>query len=484
MPKPQVVENKEVASTINALPQPVVQQPDVIKIEEKPELLPSFQYASEKVDVTFIESKAAIKDVIFKAHQAYKLDLKYGFIFSDKDLVFKNTSKSSNMVVFEARDQNKKVIKRFDFSKTDYTIDLDIEIQNMSNLTIPINLSLYLAELDLSSKNVQSRYYDVTVSTNEKTSHYGANKDLNLPAVKYIGFRDRYFCVIAEPKESNYSGFIRKANSHLSDIGLSSQEISLPPGQRLVQKFRIYLGPQDLKLLNSINPSWGYLINYGTFDFIAQMILQTLEFLYKLVHNWGLAIIILSVLVYFILYPLTLKQMRSMKEMQLLQPKIEELRKAYKDNPQKLNKEIMELYKTHKVNPLGGCLPLILQMPIFFALYQVLMRYVFLKGARFLWITDLSEPDKLFTMPWSIPVLGNEFNILPIIMAIGMFVQQKMSMAGSATGSAAEQQKMMLVIMPIMFGVIFYHMPSGLVLYWFVNSALMLVYQLRMRTAK
>lgn len=484
MPKPQLVENKEVASTLNTIPQQAAQQPEVLKIEEEPELSPSLQYASEKVDVAFIESKAAIKDVVFKAHQAYKLDLRYGFMLSDKDLVFKNTSKSNNMVVFEARDQNKKVIKRFNFSKTDYVVDLDIEIQNMSKLALPISLPLYLGELDLSSKNVQSRYYDVTVSTNEKTGHFSANKDLSLSAVKYIGFRDRYFCVIVEPAESGYSGFIRKSNNHLSDIGLTSQEISLPAGQSLVQKFRIYLGPQDLKLLNSINPSWGYLINYGTFDFIAQMILQTLEFLYKLVHNWGLAIIILSVLVYFILYPLTLKQMRSMKEMQLLQPKIEGLRKAYKDNPQKLNKEIMELYKTHKVNPLGGCLPLILQMPIFFALYQVLMRYVFLKGARFLWIKDLSEPDRLFTMPWSIPILGNEFNILPIVMAIGMFVQQKMSMAGSASGSAAEQQKIMLVIMPIMFGVIFYHMPSGLVLYWFVNSALMLVYQLRMRGAK
>jgi YidC/Oxa1 family membrane protein insertase len=175
--------------------------------------------------------------------------------------------------------------------------------------------------------------------------------------------------------------------------------------------------------------------------------------------------------------------MRSMKEMQILQPKVEELRKAYKDNPQKMNKEIMELYREHKVNPMGGCLPLLLQMPIFFALYNALMRSVVLKGAKFLWIQDLSEPDRLIVLSKSLPLLGNELNILPIIMALGMFVQQKISSA-SASGASAEQQKIMLIIMPVMFGFIFYRMPAGLVLYWFVNSTLMLIFQLRMNRTK
>ena len=172
-----------------------------------------------------------------------------------------------------------------------------------------------------------------------------------------------------------------------------------------------------------------------------------------------------------------------MKDMQVLQPRIEELRKTYKDNPQKLNKEIMELYREHKVNPFGGCLPLVLQMPIFFGLYQGLMRSVALKGANFLWIKDLSEPDRLFVLTNSLPLLGKEINILPIIMAIGMFFQQKLSMV-STGGSSAEQQKMMMIIFPVMFGVIFYHMPSGLVLYWFINSLLMTAYQFHIRHSK
>ena len=172
-----------------------------------------------------------------------------------------------------------------------------------------------------------------------------------------------------------------------------------------------------------------------------------------------------------------------MKKMQALQPAIEELRKTYKDNPQKLNTEIMQLYREYKVNPFSGCLPLLLQMPIFFALYQVLIRSVALKGAKFLWIKDLSSPDRLFTLPASLPFLGNEINLLPILMTIGMFIQQKFSMATTSTGSA-EQQKLMLILFPLMFGFIFYHMPSGLVLYWFINSALMLLYQLRISRQK
>jgi len=178
-----------------------------------------------------------------------------------------------------------------------------------------------------------------------------------------------------------------------------------------------------------------------------------------------------------------MKQMRSMKQMQVLQPRIEELRKIYKDNPQKLNTEIMGLYREYKVNPLSGCLPLILQMPIFFALYQVLLRSVGFKGAKFLWIKDLSLPDRLFILPATIPFLGNEINLLPILMTIGMFIQQKFSMATSSTGSA-EQQKFMMILFPLMFGFIFYHMPSGLVLYWFINSTLMLFYQLRISRQK
>jgi len=484
VPKPQPVINKEVTTkevaTITPPSEPI-SAPAITKEEPSPGSL--FNYSQDKFELTFNESLAAVKEVKFRMHQDYVLPLKYGFMLQDPSASFRKESASADAVTFVHQDQNKRIIKRFIFSKSNYDIWLEISFQNLSSNPIKINPSLILGALDFSHKNIQARYQDVTIATKEKSQHLSARKSQEFPEAKFVGLRDRYFCAILEPGQDQYSGFVKKLNPEESEIGLSAREIVLAPGDQIGHKFHLYLGPQDVKILNAIKPDWSMIINFGVFDFISQILLQLLEFLYRLVHNWGLAIVILSFLVYFILFPLSLKQMRSMKEMQALQPHIEELRKTYKDNPQKLNKEIMELYRQHKVNPLGGCLPLLLQMPIFLALYQALMRSVALKGARFLWIKDLSEPDRLFILPKTLPILGNEINILPIVMAIGMFVQQKISMPAAAS-QQAEQQKMMLVMMPLLFGLIFYHMPSGLVLYWFINSTLMLIYQVRMSRAK
>jgi YidC/Oxa1 family membrane protein insertase len=356
-------------------------------------------------------------------------------------------------------------------------MELQVNFENLSSAPINISNSLILGVADISAKNKQARYQDIFLVNNDKSMHLSLGKNYQSEGVKTLGFRDQYYCAIVSPVGGSFSGNINKVQN-AAEFSLNGGNTILNAGEQIGHSYRIYLGPQELYSLNQANPDWTDIIYFGMFDFIAQIILQLLGFFYNLVHNWGWAIIILSLVVYALLYPLSLKQMRSMKEMQILQPKIDALRKEYKDNPQKLNKEIMELYREHKVNPLGGCLPLLLQMPIFFALYQALIRSVALRGAKFMWIKDLSEPDKLFSFSKSIPVLGSDINILPILMAIGMFVQQKISL-GNASGAAAEQQKMMLFIMPIMFGVIFYNMPSGLVLYWFVNSALMLFYQFK-----
>ena len=483
MPKPQPIVNKAVVNTEGTQQKVFVQKPEppICKLEAPKE--PPLKYSQAKFDVSFDEPKAAINEVVFKLHQNHLFKLGLGLFLDDPTLNFKNESCLPEAVTFVHKDQNKKIVKRFIFSKSNYDIWLEINYQNLSSSPIKINSPLVLGVLDFSPANIHARNQDVAISTKEKAQHLSGRKDFQAQQLNFVGLRDRYFCAILDPGADGFSGFIKKFNNVESEVGLNYQEITLLPGSQIGQKYHIYLGPQDLKTLNSINPNWAIIINYGTFDFISQILLQLLELLYRLVHNWGWAIIILSILVYFALYPLTLKQMRSMKGMQAIQPKIEELRKAYKDNPQKLNKEIMELYKEHKVNPLGGCLPLLLQMPIFFALYQALLRSIVLKGASFLWIKDLSEPDRLFTLPKDLPVIGNEINILPIVMAIEMFVQQKFSMA-STSSSSAEQQKMMMFLMPLLFGFIFYKMPSGLVLYWFINSTLMLIYQIRISRAK
>jgi len=488
--KPYSIDNKEVTQQISTINSPLAPASASVQSIPMANDVPEtqapvlFNFQQKNFEVFFDESKAAIDEVVFKTYNSYKFPLKYGLLLGDKSLLFKKENVSADSVTFTYDDATKKISKQFIFSNSKYDMVLSIKIKNLTSAPLNVNLPLFLGLIDFSRKPEESQFIALTVATAEKTLHPNAHKDAVFGDLKFLGLRDRYFCAIIGPdKTSNYNGFIKKLTPQTSEIGLQSQELVLAPNQEIEHKFSIYIGPQELRLINEVKPEWASVIYYGTFDFIAQVLLQLLGFLFNLVHNWGVTIIILSILIYLVLLPLSLKQMRSMKQMQALQPHVEELKKNYKDNPQRLNKEIMALYSQHKVNPLSGCLPLLLQMPIFFALYQVLMRSVALKGSSFLWIKDLSEPDRLFLLPISLPVLGNEVNILPIIMAIGMFVQQKIS-TFSAGGTSASQQKIMLIVMPVVFGLIFYRMPSGLVLYWLINSILMLVYQIRLNQTK
>ncbi len=475
---PPVLSSYISAPTADTLKQrPVIHSVDAVEVVKN-----TVTFSQEHRDIIFNPDLGTIVYVLFKDKLEHKFPLQIGFI-TDGDLVFKQHDITAESISFIHQDQVRRIIKKFIIPKDSHTINLEISTMNLSTEPLVMQPQLVLGRLDLSGKNPQARFQDVFLSNKEKSMHLAAGKDFSSDDVKFIGVRDQYFCTIVEPTQLAARGYIKKFAPQVSEIGLQMSEMKLGPKQQIGHLYHIYMGPQDLKLINSIKPEWAAIIYFGTFDFIAQLLLQLLGFFFNLVHNWGVAIIILSTSVYFLLFPLSIKQMRSMKEMQLLQPKIEILRKELKDNPQRLNKEIMELYKEHKVNPLGGCLPLLLQMPIFFALYQALIRSVFLRGAHFLWIKDLSAPDKAFTFNNSLPFFGNQLNVLPILMAIGMFVQQKISMA-KASGEAAQQQKLMSIIMPVMFGVIFYQMPSGLVLYWFVNSLFMLMYQLKINRQK
>ena len=479
----QPIENKEVKEKTADSPILIPKQTPISASQTEPASSSLITLTQKNFEIIFVEPQAAIKEVIFKSYQSYKFPLQSGFLLGDKNLVFKKESITEKEAIFVYQDQDNRIIKRYHFPNSNYNIELEIEVQNLSHVPLSINFPLTLGVLHFGGDQVQARFQDITVALPDKILHLNARKESIFEKVKFLGLRDRYFCAVIEPESNDWDGFVRRVNPQESEIGLKSREVSLKPGQQIRQKFHIYLGPQELKLIKGIRPAWSAVMYYGTFNFIAQILLQFLELLHSWVNNWGGVIVILSFSVYILLFPLTLKQMRSMKDMQALQPTIEKLRETYKGNPQRLNKEIMELYRQHKVNPFGGCLPLVLQIPIFFALYQVLMRSVALKGAKFLWIKDLSAPDRLFMLPISLPILGNEVNLLPILMSIGMFIQQKLSTVATQ-GSYSEQQKIMTIIFPIMFGFIFYHMPAGLVLYWFINSLLMLLYQFRISRIK
>lgn len=480
MSKRQPIENKEViAKTSEESPLP--KAPEAKKIQPTPPLatVKTEDLSLDNIVISFLEKQAAIEKAVFNHQKKGELWLGRGLELLGPELAFKKGVFNASKAEFVHSDVKKTVYKSFKFCNNSYSIELEINVHSNSASPLTFDWPLVLGDFDFAANPGEARYQGISMMTDEKLIHPNARKDFQAEVIKWVGLYNRYFTIIVEPLNMKFGAGVKKLNKNQSQVYLFPAEYNIPAGQSQSFKFRIYLGPQELQTLSSINSDYAGIMHYGVFNFIGHLLLQLLQGINKIVHNWGWTIIILSVIIYLCLFPLTLKQMRSMKEMQALQPHIEELRKQHKDNPQKLNKEIMELYREHKVNPLGGCLPLILQIPVFFALYQVLMRSVALRGSHFLWIKDLSEPDRLFTLPFSLPMLGNEVNILPIIMAIGMFFQQKItSVATSATSS--EQQKFMTIFFPIMFGIIFYKMPSGLVLYWFVNSTLMLFYQLRL----
>ena len=222
-----------------------------------------------------------------------------------------------------------------------------------------------------------------------------------------------------------------------------------------------FAGPKEYELLKSINPELTDVIEYGFFTFIAKPMFKALLALYHFVGNWGWAIVILTIIIRIILFPLTLKGMLSMQKLKDLAPKIKEIQQKYKGDPQKMNAHMMQLYKKHGANPMGGCLPMLLQIPIFFAIYRVLLNAIELKGAPWiLWITDLSQKDPYF--------------VLPILMGLTMFIHQKIT----PTTITDPMQKKIFTYLPIVFTFFFLTFPAGLTLYWFVNNILSIIQQL------
>jgi len=243
---------------------------------------------------------------------------------------------------------------------------------------------------------------------------------------------------------------------------------------------KVYMGPLDYKILKGLDVGLQDNIEMGwsLLRPVSWLVLWCLTWTHKFIPNYGLVIIIISVLTKVLFYRLTHKSFKSMKDLQDLQPRIQALKDKLGDNKQKLSQETMKLYKEAGVNPLGGCLPMVLQMPVFIALFQVLRHTIELRQAPFFgWITDLSQQDVLFTLPATLPVIGNAFSLLPLLMGASMLAQTKIG--GSITGTPAAQTtpKGFNTMLPIVFTFLFYKMPSGLVVYWIVNTVLSVAQQ-------
>ena len=295
--------------------------------------------------------------------------------------------------------------------------------------------------------------------------------------VNWIATRNKYFMLAIIPREKeSQSAFLEGIRKPLPDQGAKedySLALKMPYTGNPVEtdRFTIFLGPLNFNLIRYYNVELEKIMSLGAAWIIRPIseyvIIPLFQFLHYFVPNYGIVLILFSFIVKIVLYPLTKSSMRSMQKMQALQPMMNEIREKYKDDPQKMNQQVMRLYKEYGVNPAGGCLPMLLQLPILYALWAVFSSTIELRQASFFWwIKDLSIPDVVATLPFRIPIFGvNEISGLALLMGITMFVQQKMSVKDP-------RQQAMVWIMPILMTLMFNNFPAGLNLYYFVFNFL------------
>ncbi|MBN2042154.1 MAG: membrane protein insertase YidC [Spirochaetes bacterium] len=288
--------------------------------------------------------------------------------------------------------------------------------------------------------------------------------------VKWAGVMSRYFLLIMLANDSGGNAVITDARGDSAyRTGLFIPAEPVQPGGKFTKSFKVYAGEKNKEKLAAVDASLKDAADVSKWiEPIRDVLMWCLLKINILFGNFGWSLVVFSILTKIILLPLTQKSTESMRRMQALSPQMNELKAKYKDKPDQLNKEMMKLYKANKVNPMGGCLPMLVQMPFFFALYSALINSIDLWQAPFIfWIKDLSMPDTVAT------ISGFNLNILPLLMTGATFLQQKMT-PGSQTG---QQQKMMMMMMPLIFIFIFWSMPSGLVLYWTLQNLIQVLHQ-------
>ncbi|MEI4259798.1 MAG: membrane protein insertase YidC [Candidatus Dasytiphilus stammeri] len=366
--------------------------------------------------------------------------------------------------------------KIFVLHRKQYSIDINYLVTNNSTDSIEVSLigklkqSIQLPQSLKNNGNLNIQTYrGVAYSTDkEKYVKYKFNKisnntNLHIRTSKgWIAMLEQYFITAWIPHTTGVNKFYtEKEKGNIVSVGYQSSPIMIHPNQKELLAATLWVGPGLQDQMSSVAPYLDLTVDYGLLWFISQPLFKLLKFIHQIIGNWGFSIILITFIVRVIMYPVTKAQYTSMVKMKLLQPRIQEIRDRIGNDKYRLSQEIMSLYQSEKVNPLGGCLPLMIQMPIFLALYYMLINSVELRQAPFiLWIHDLSAHDPYY--------------ILPVGMGISMYFLQKMS---PNTMTDPSQQKI-LTYMPIIFSIFFFWFPSGLVLYYIVSNLLTILQQI------
>jgi YidC/Oxa1 family membrane protein insertase len=339
---------------------------------------------------------------------------------------------------------------------------------------------------EANSSDASVYYGDEQVVVDAKSEKEPVEKEFN-GRVNWLSVRNKYFTAIIAPKnpggvDGAYIRGIKEEDGKDGVKEIYSGRLIIPFKNTDFesQTFDIYIGPVDYDILKEYGNNFEAIVNFGSLfgiTFIVRpiaeyVLLPLFTFLHSFIPNYGFVIIVFSIIIKVVLYPLTKQSMQSMKKMQLLQPKITEIKEKYKDDAQKMNKETMKLYSTYGVNPAGGCLPLLLQMPIFIALWGLFRVAIELRQKPFIfWITDLSRPDIIYHMSFKLPIFGiDQLSGLALLMGVTTFFQQKMSMKDP-------KQQALIYIMPVMLTILFMSFPSGLNLYYFMFNVLSIAQQ-------
>ena len=374
-------------------------------------------------------------------------------------------------LVLESEEGGVKLTKTYVFKRGSYIIDIQHAVTNGSGA--PVNPSLYVQLVrDGNKPEGESRFYSTftgpAVYTEAekfqkidfKKIEEGKAEHAKKADGGWIALVQHYFVsAIIPPQNTPREIFTKKLDTNLYAVGTILPLGAIAPGQTKTMDTVLYSGPEESAVLEQVAPGLELVKDYGWLTIIAKPIFWLMNQIHKVLGNWGWTIIALTVLIKLAFFPLSAASYRSMAKMKTVTPKMQAIRERYKSDPQKMNQAMMELYRTEKINPLGGCLPIVVQIPVFIALYWVLLASVEMRNAPWLgWIHDLAAPDPYY--------------ILPIVMAVSMFIQTKLN----PTPPDPVQAKVMMV-MPIVFSVMFFFFPAGLVLYWVVNNVLSIAQQ-------
>jgi YidC/Oxa1 family membrane protein insertase len=413
----------------------------------------TYQGPDATYPLSFVPAKAAVTDPPYELYTP-----------SARQLVLDQQRRTAELILsYENPERGERIKKKLTFHQGSYWVNVEIETTGLrQERTLLLGTNFGIAEWGGAEQGFTGFIGPVHL-IDGKIVHDSPD-EISQPVerqgpIQWTALQDKYFLAAFVPQEPAGRIWVMKQKE---DPSMQKVTVGLPAGENSRMQLLLYAGPKEYDALKALGVHLEETIDFGWFIYgswvlvrvVAQPLFAVLRFLQHYTHNYGVAIILLTFLVRVLFIPLTHKSYQSMKAMQAIQPKVAALQKKYKDNKEQLNKEMLELYRQHKVNPFGGCLPSLLQVPVFVALFNVLYTTIELRQAPFmLWIRDLSDKDPYY--------------ILPILMGITMVVQQKLQ-----PSQMDPRQARLMLLMPAFLTVLFLNFPAGLVLYWMTNNLL------------